>query len=56
MSTILIYTSPALGHLYPMMDVALALRAKGHRVVMQTLASEAEGVQAEGLEYRAIFT
>jgi len=54
MSTILLYTSPARGHLYPMMDVALALRAAGHRVVVQTLAEERERVLAEGLEHRAI--
>lgn len=54
MSTVLIYTSPARGHLYPMMDVALALRAAGHRVVVQTLADERGRVLAEGLEHRPI--
>lgn len=54
MSTILLYTSPARGHLYPMMDVALALRAAGHRVVVQTLADERDRVEAEGLEHRAL--
>jgi MGT family glycosyltransferase len=54
MSTVLIYTSPARGHLYPMMDVAIALRAAGHRVVVQTLAGEREVVVAAGVEHRAI--
>jgi MGT family glycosyltransferase len=54
MKTILIYTSPALGHLYPMMDVALALKESGKRVVIQTLAGEGARVRAEGLEHRAI--
>ncbi len=54
MSTLLIYTSPARGHLYPMMDVALAMRDAGHRVVVQTLAAERERVTAEGLEHRPI--
>ena len=54
MSSVLIYTSPARGHLYPMLDVALALRAAGHRVVVQTLADERERVAAEGLEHRPI--
>jgi MGT family glycosyltransferase len=54
MSTILIYTSPARGHLYPMMDVALGMRAAGHRVVVQTLADERAAVEATGLEHRAI--
>lgn len=54
MSTILLYTSPARGHLYPMMDLALALRARGHRVVAQTLADEAGPVTAAGIEHRHI--
>ncbi len=54
MSTVLIYTSPASGHLYPVMDVALALREAGHRVVVQTLTSELETVHATGLETRPI--
>ncbi|MEI6620377.1 MAG: glycosyltransferase [Actinomycetes bacterium] len=54
MSTVLMYTSPARGHLYPMMDVAIALRESGHRVVMQTLASELDPVVGEGLEHRPI--
>lgn len=54
MSTVLIYTSPARGHLYPIMDVALAMRDAGHRVVVQTLAAERDAVAAEGLEHRPI--
>ncbi len=54
MNTVLIYTSPARGHLYPMLDVALALRAAGHRVVVQTLADERDRVTAEELEHRPI--
>lgn len=54
MNTILIYTSPARGHLYPMMDIAIALRAEGHRVVIQTLSSEQNWVVDEGLEFRPI--
>ncbi|TNE86067.1 MAG: glycosyltransferase [Deltaproteobacteria bacterium] len=54
MRTVLIYTSPARGHLYPMMDVALALRDAGYRVVIQTLADERERVEAQGLEHRPI--
>ncbi|MEX2501708.1 MAG: hypothetical protein WD336_04975, partial [Trueperaceae bacterium] len=52
--TVLIYTSPALGHLYPMMDVALGLRAAGHRVVVQTLAEPRAVVEAAGVEHRPI--
>lgn len=54
MSTVLMYTSPARGHLYPMMDVALELKAAGHRVVVQTLADEQGPVEAVGLEHRSI--
>lgn len=54
MPTILITTSPAQGHLYPMMDVALALRDAGFRVVLHTLAGERERVEAEGLEHRPL--
>ena len=54
MSTVLIYTSPARGHLYPMMDVALALQTAGHRVVVQTLADERANVEAAGVEHRPI--
>lgn len=54
MSTVLIYTSPARGHLYPIMDVALALQDAGHRAVVQTLAGEREHVEAAGVEHRSI--
>jgi len=56
MSTVLIYTSPARGHLYPMMDVALDLKARGYDVTVQTLAAEQGSVEAEGLRHRAIAT
>jgi MGT family glycosyltransferase len=54
MSTVLIYTSPARGHLYPIMDVALALQDAGHRVVVQTLAGEKRHLEAAGVEHRSI--
>ncbi len=54
MSRILIYTSPARGHLYPMMDVALALRSSGHDVVVQTLADERATLEAAGVAHRPI--
>ena len=38
MATILGYTSPALGNLYPMCALLSELRARGHRVAMRTLA------------------
>lgn len=54
MSHVLIYTSPARGHLYPIVDVALALRDAGHRVTVQTLADERAPVTAAGLAHRPI--
>lgn len=54
MSTILAYTSPARGHLYPMMDVLLELASRGHRVIVQTLADERDAVESAGIEHRSI--
>ena len=51
MKTVLIYTSPARGHLYPMMDVAIELKARGYDVTIQTLAAEKDRVTAEGLRH-----
>lgn len=56
MSQILIYTSPARGHLYPMMDVATELSAAGHDVSVQTLAAEAGLVESTGVAHRPIAT
>ncbi len=37
---ILAYTSPAQGHVYPLVPTLLALRSRGHQVAIRTLASE----------------
>lgn len=47
---ILIYTTPARGHLYPVMGGALELGRRGHAVTIVTLASEVELVRRAGLE------
>ncbi len=49
MMNVLIYTTPARGHLYPIMGTALELRRRGHRVALRTLASDVERVRATGL-------
>ena len=54
MSTILIYTSPARGHIYPIMDIAIGLKTEGYRTVLQTLSSEQDNITNEGIEYRPI--
>lgn len=51
MKTILLYTSPACGHLYPMMDVAIELKKQGHNVIIQTLSSEKNTVETEGFQH-----
>jgi len=54
MSTILAYTSPAIGHLFPMMPLLLELRSRGHEVHVRTLASHVEAVRATGLSAEPI--
>lgn len=54
MSTILAYTSPALGHLYPMTPLLLELRGRGHRVHVRTLDGQVEQMRHLGLEGSAI--
>ena len=39
MSTILAYTSPAIGHLFPLTPLLLELRHRGHDVPVRTLGS-----------------
>lgn len=53
MSTVLAYTSPALGHLFPMVPLLLELRARGHRVHVRTLADQVEHLESLGLEASA---
>ncbi|AKU97645.1 Zeaxanthin glucosyl transferase [Labilithrix luteola] len=54
MATILCYTSPARGHLFPTMPILLELRRRGHDVVVYTLLEELPNVRAAGLRARAI--
>ncbi len=46
MARYLIYTSPARGHLYPVIGASLELKARGHEVHLRTLASEVELVRS----------
>jgi MGT family glycosyltransferase len=50
MARLLTYTSPARGHLYPIVATLRELRDRGHDVHVRTLASEVAAVRAEGLE------
>lgn len=54
MATVLVYTSPGRGHLFPIMDTALALSKRGHDVRVRTLAAEVDLVVRAGLSARAM--
>ncbi|NBF40278.1 MAG: glycosyltransferase [Spirochaetes bacterium] len=54
MARILVYTSPARGHLFPALGVALELRKRAHDVHVKTLAGEVERVRNLGLSAEAI--
>lgn len=49
MATILAYTPPAIGHLFPMMPLLLELQSRGHAVHVRTLAKHVELLQSMGL-------
>ena len=48
MGKYLAYTSPARGHLYPIVDTLIELRGRGHEVAVRTLASEVPRMQQLG--------
>jgi MGT family glycosyltransferase len=50
MTRVLAYTSPARGHLYPLVPVLDELRARGHEVAVRTLPSEIEMLRERGLD------
>lgn len=50
MSRLLAYTSPARGHLYPIVPILLELRRRGHEVRVLTLASEVDLLASLGIE------
>ncbi len=54
MARFLVYTSPARGHLYPVVDTLLDLRQRGHEVHVRTLASEIGTLRTVGLHAAAI--
>ena len=54
MSSILVYTSPARGHLFPTLGVALELQKRGHDLHVRTISGEVERVRALGLSADAI--
>ena len=54
MARYLAYTSPARGHLYPIVATLLELRDRGHDVHVRTLASELDALRALGLHAEPI--
>ena len=48
MARILAYTSPARGHLYPLVPILDELAARGHEIAVRTLASQVPLMQARG--------
>ena len=54
MARYLVYTSPARGHLYPIVPTLEELRRRGHEVVVRTLASEVQLLRDVGFEAEAI--
>jgi MGT family glycosyltransferase len=54
MTRVLAYTTPARGHLYPIVPTLLELRRRGHTVAVRTLSSQLERVRDLGFEAAAI--
>lgn len=54
MTCVLAYTSPARGHLYPVVSILDELRDRGHEVVLRTLSSEVELLRGHGFAVAAI--
>jgi MGT family glycosyltransferase len=54
MARVLAYTSPARGHLFPVVPILAELRARGHDVALRTLASQVEAMRSYGLDARPI--
>lgn len=54
MTRVLAYTTPARGHLYPIVPILLELQRRGHSVALRTLASHVERMRGLGFEAKAI--
>jgi UDP:flavonoid glycosyltransferase YjiC (YdhE family) len=51
---VLTYTSPARGHLYPVVPIAAELARRGHGAAVCTLAGELDHLKPLGIEGSAI--
>src|ERR1700692_3646667 len=54
MATILAYTSPARGNLYPIVGLLIELGRRGHRIVLRTLSDEVSTGDDLGFEASAV--
>jgi MGT family glycosyltransferase len=54
MSRVLVYTSPARGHLYPVVPIIGELRQRGHEVAVRTLGSEVAMLRGLGIDAQPI--
>ena len=54
MATILAYTSPAFGNLYPIIALLIELQRRGHRIVLRTFADGVSTGRELGFESSAI--
>jgi UDP:flavonoid glycosyltransferase YjiC (YdhE family) len=50
MATVLAYTSPARGHVFPAAAILLELAGRGHRIVLRTLGSEVTAMRSLGFD------
>lgn len=54
MSRVLAYTTPARGHLYPIVPTLLELRRRGYSVAVRTLSTEVDRLRDMGFDARPI--
>ncbi|HQZ85911.1 MAG TPA: glycosyltransferase, partial [Actinomycetota bacterium] len=54
MATVLAYTSPARGHLFPLTPILDELAARGHTITVRTLASEVPLMNSRGFSAQPI--
>ena len=54
MSTVLAYTSPAIGHLFPMVPLLLELKARGHDVHVWTIPQQLPALRSAGLHAESV--
>ena len=50
MARVLVYTSPARGHLYPITPTLDELRRRGHHIALRTLSSQVETMRDRGFD------